>query len=48
MKVMNTIHSTIVQKNDMQPGTAAYQAPEVLVNLLTTKHLKFEYVLYVC
>lgn len=37
VKSMNTMHSTIVQKNDMQPGTPAYQAPEVLVNLQTAK-----------
>ena len=32
LKTMNTMHSTILKKNEIQPGTPAYQAPEVLVN----------------
>ncbi|KAH3788834.1 hypothetical protein DPMN_166996 [Dreissena polymorpha] len=35
LKTLNTMHSTILQKNEMQPGTPAYQAPEVLVNVLS-------------
>lgn len=31
MKKMNTMHSSILQKNEMQPGTPAYQTPEVRV-----------------
>ncbi|MES9883940.1 MAG: serine/threonine-protein kinase, partial [Sedimenticola sp.] len=37
LKVMNTMTTTIADKRQMQPGTPAYQAPEILLNFRTAK-----------